>query len=221
MSFFIAENCSKSRSSLCESTMPIQPSNEIRSIDDAKCGINYTSDEMKSCKESDIIRNLLLDSSIFLNRAEELFDTYTYQPLVSHTTSSQDCGTADTKLLLECGKELLEHKSLQCRVGVHPFPYIHFKKSKICISLDRLVKEICDGIQYLKSYYKLAGNMIVIDTLHTVLKKDIWCNGLVNGAWDLGWRNGFTLDEIDQVVLDIEQKILSGIIEDVIMDMDI
>ncbi|KAL3532459.1 hypothetical protein ACH5RR_005980 [Cinchona calisaya] len=216
-----SETCNDSRSSLCESTEPIQPNNEITSTDDAKCGTNYTLNEMKSCQGSDALRSLLLDSSSFLNRAEELFDTHTHQSFVSHTTISEDYGMDDFKLLLECGKELLEHKSLQCRVTVHPFPHIHIKKSKICISLDRLMNEICDGIEYLRSYCKLAGKTIVVDTLQTVLQKDMFCKEAVNGVWDLGWRNGFTLDEIDQVVLDIEQKILSRIIEDLLMDMEI
>lgn len=214
------ENCNISKNSVSESAKPIQPNIEIRSADDANCGINYTLNVMTSCNGSDTIRNLLMDSS-FLNRAEELFDIHTYQPLVSDTISSQDCGMDDNKILLECGRELLEHKSLQCRVAVHPFPHIHIKKSKIRIPLDRLLHEICNGIEYLRSYHKLSGNAIVIDTLHTVLQKDMWCKGVVSGAWDLGWRNGFTLDEIDQVVLDMEQKILSAIIEDVLMDMKI
>ncbi|KAL3535739.1 hypothetical protein ACH5RR_004200 [Cinchona calisaya] len=208
-----------SRNFPCESTNPIQPNNEIRSMDDVGCGIRYNLTEMKSCKRSNTTRNLLLDSSSFLNHAEELFETHACQPIMSHITGLHDYGTADTKLLIECAKELLEHKSFQCRVAVDPLARIHIKLSKTCISLDRLINEICDGIEYLRSYCKLARKTIVVDSLSAMLQNDMWCKGMVNGTWDFGWRNGFTLDEIDQVVVDIEQKIWSGILEDVLTDM--
>ncbi|XP_071911006.1 uncharacterized protein [Coffea arabica] len=213
------DNCSNNRTFPCESTYSVQPNNGIRSMDNAKCGINCNLTEVKSCKRDNNTRKLLLDSSSFLCHAEELFETRAYQAAVSHKPGLHSHGTADTKLLLECAKELLEQKSLQYRVAGHPLPHICIKKSKICISLDHLVNEISDGIQYLRSYCKLAGKTIVVDALSTVLQKDMWCKGVVNGGWDFGWRNGFTLDEIDQVVIDIEQKILTGIIDDMLMDM--
>lgn len=213
------DNCNNSKSSPCESTYSVQPNNNIRSMDNAKCGIKCNITEMKNCKRDNTTRKLLLDSSSFLCHAEELFDTRAYQPVVSHKRGLHSDGAADTKLLLECAKELLEKKSLQYSVAIHPLPHICIKKTKICISLDRLVNEICDGIEYLRSYCKLADETILVDTLSTVLQKDMWCKGAVNGAWEFGWRNGFTLDEVDQVVIDIEQTILTGIIDDVLMDM--
>lgn len=217
----MADSGNKSRNSLSKSTNSIQSNNEIRSMDDAGCDIKYNLTEIKSCKRSNTTRNLLLDSSTFRSHAGELFDTHVCQPIVSHITDLHDQGTVDNKLLLECAKELLEHKSFQCRVALHPLPHIPIEKSKICISLDRLVNEICDGIEYLRSYYKLPDMTIVVDILAGVLQKDMWCKGVVNGAWDFGWRNGFTLDEIEQVVVDIEKKVLNGIIEDMLMDMAI
>ncbi|KAM2407326.1 hypothetical protein ACFX1X_026523 [Malus domestica] len=87
-------------------------------------------------------------------------------------------------------------------------------KSRICITLDKLVEEVCSRIENLRNYSKLAGERLLADSLYLMLKRDIMCKGVVNGTWDSGWRNGFSRDEAEQVVNDTEKLALDGLIEE-------
>ncbi|KAA8520319.1 hypothetical protein F0562_014575 [Nyssa sinensis] len=38
------------------------------------------------------------------------------------------------------------------------------------------------------------------------LKRDLSCKGMRSGAWDLGWTNEFTMEEVEKVLADIEKQ---------------
>nr|GMD93321.1 uncharacterized protein LOC109175068 isoform X1 [Ipomoea batatas] len=161
-------------------------------------------------------KNLLLSNTSFLSHAEELFDIYAWQPVELKPDSSHS-ETPETKLLLDCASELLESKKLQITLSVDTLP----KKpiwSQVHISLDKLVAEICYGIETLKSYKDLTATLSA-DTLFALVERDLQCNVAVSGgAWDLGWRKGFTYDEVEHVVADMEKLLLGGILEDALAD---
>ncbi|XP_019179895.1 PREDICTED: uncharacterized protein LOC109175068 isoform X2 [Ipomoea nil] len=161
----------------------------------------------KSNLEADTIKNLLLSSTSFLSHAEELFDIYAWQPVELKPDSSHN-ETPETKLLLDCASELLESKKLQKKAI----------RSQEHISLDKLVGEICDGIETLRSYKDLITATLSADTLFALVERDLQCNVAVSGAWDLGWRKGFTYDEVENVVADMEKLVLGGILEDALAD---
>ncbi|KAJ7969600.1 DUF4378 domain-containing protein [Quillaja saponaria] len=159
------------------------------------------------------LKYLLLNSQSFIIRAEELFNLYVDCPKSLQTSETNNYGIVNLRLYSECANELIERKSLQI---LHPLLVTSVGNSRLCISLDKLVEEICNSIQNLESYGKASWENLSVDSLYTIMDRDMMCKGLVQGIWDLGWRHGFSVDEVEQVVNDIEKQVLSGLIEEVI-----
>uniref|UniRef100_M1B9T6 Uncharacterized protein n=2 Tax=Solanum tuberosum TaxID=4113 RepID=M1B9T6_SOLTU len=89
---------------------------------------------------------------------------------------------------------------------------------KYYVSFDKLMNEICDGIEVLRCYNKVAGKNLSADALYPLLERDLWCKGVVGSAWDLAWRTGLTNNEVEQVVTDIEKYLLAAFIDDLLTD---
>lgn len=206
---FVADDHSKAESLSCVSTKTT-----IQSESSSECKeCDQFCISPKSKPEDNTTKNLLLSSTSFLNHAEELFDIYAWQPVALKPDSSHN-ETPETKLLLDCASELLENKKLQITPSVDTLPKKPIR-SQVHISLDKLVDEISDGIETLRSYKDLT---LSTDTLFALVERDLCCNVAVSGAWDLGWRKGFTHDEVEHVVADMENLLLSGILEDAFAD---
>ncbi|OIS98095.1 PREDICTED: uncharacterized protein LOC109233383 [Nicotiana attenuata] len=202
----VIDNIANGESFPCESSG--------RLAEHANCNIDLDFTENENFNSRATTRYLLFSSESFLCRSEELFETDAWEPTVWQITSV-DHEIADSRLLLDCANELLENRRSQCALAVDP---LSLKMRKIPTSFDKLVNEICDGIEVLRSYHKVAGKNLSADALHPLLERDLWCKGVVSSAWDLGWRNGLTNNEVEQVVTDIEKYLLSGFIDDVLTD---
>ncbi|KAM6583175.1 hypothetical protein CsatB_010177 [Cannabis sativa] len=178
------------------------------------CEITY---DKTSISETSL-RDVLLSSLSFQSCAEELFDVNMNNSsstnIIQCQTSCIDDFEAQTlRLPLECAKEIMERKSFQGSQTIYPLlPCI--AKSRISISMEMLVEDVMKGIESLAIYRKLGGEDLV-DCLYAMLERDLMCNGVVNGIWDSGWKTGFSLDEAEQVVNDIEKLVLTGLIEEV------
>ncbi|XP_019191918.1 PREDICTED: uncharacterized protein LOC109186411 isoform X2 [Ipomoea nil] len=188
---------------ISDETLPCDPN-----VLTVECDINI---ESKSCT-----RSLLLSSASFLSQAEELFGTDAWQPGAA-SSFKHDCsqnGTVETKLLLDCACELLSNKKAQCTLSFDP---LSVRRSGDGVSLDMLVSEICEVIEGLRSYEDPAG-ALGVDTLCSLTRKDQWCKGVVSGTWDLGWSKGFSSDEVEKIIGEIEKQVLCGMIEDTVAD---
>ncbi|CAH9078777.1 unnamed protein product [Cuscuta epithymum] len=163
--------------------------------------------------ESNTTKNFLLSSTPFLTRAEELFHACTWEPVVKPVYLNDEM--PDTKVLLDCASELLDNKYTQSKMSSDRLPI----RSRACIiPLDKLVAEICDGIDTLISYRDLTTDAPCVDASSALIERDLWCKGAVRRACDLGWREGFTCNEVENVVADMEKLLLSGILEDALDD---
>ncbi|XP_028058662.1 uncharacterized protein LOC114262502 [Camellia sinensis] len=178
-----------------------------KSSEEANHCINST--EKKCFRTEANVEDLLLSSPLFLSYAEEHFNINDKHAIVLQKTSSNDSGIADARFLVDCAKELVQHKSLRCSQTKHPLLLASLRCSKISISLAKLVEEVRDGIENLRSYSKHAGEKLVLD---------LESKGVMSGAWDLGWRHDFTVDEVEQVVGDIEKLLFKELIEDLFAD---
>ncbi|XP_060209800.1 uncharacterized protein LOC132636796 isoform X2 [Lycium barbarum] len=210
-----SDNLKNDESSAAESAMPsIQCVNDIPLMEHISYQVNLDSTENENLKSRATTRHILLSSESFLSRAEELFDTDAWEPTLWQTISL-DNEISNSKLVLECANELLENKRSQHALEISKNPV---NESRVSISFDKLVTEICDSIDVFKNYTKVDGNSLSVDTLYALHERDIWCNGMVSTTWDLGWRNAFTLDEVEQIVTYIEKHLLNGIIDVVITE---
>lgn len=215
----IAENCSNYPCSLHE--VPILSPLHERSVEPAKGVSDHIVPSRIKRKSSKAITNLkafLLSNSSLLSHADEIFDLNVTQPMALQTRDNDSFGVADPRLSLDCAHELMELKSLQDSQTAHPLLQTRLGNSIGCITMDHLVDEVCDGIEHLRSYNKLAGENLPSDNIYAMLNSDLKCKGSMTSIWDLGWRNGYSLDEIDQVVSDIQKLVLRGLIEDILVD---
>ncbi|KAF3441925.1 hypothetical protein FNV43_RR15840 [Rhamnella rubrinervis] len=194
------EHYSRCQSSPCDVSLP-RTDLETDTIEEVS---NY----IRPCK-TDNLRAQLLSSPTFLSFVEELFDLTPNTSTVSQTHCAEDFGASSMRLTLDCANELIKRKSSQYPQRFHP-------TLRGCISLEDLLVEICNGIETLRNYSKLAGENLPVDSLFAILEKDTMCKGVVNGIWDSGWSSECSLDAAEKVVNDIEKLVLRGLIEEVI-----
>ncbi|KAF3657500.1 putative rho guanine nucleotide exchange factor 8-like [Capsicum annuum] len=214
----VTDNTVNGESFPCESSVPlIHCVADIKLVEHINCNINVDFTENENLNSRSTTRYLLLSSESFLCRSEELFETDVLEPTIRQTTSV-DHEIVNSAFLLDCAKELLEHKRSQCALAVDPLSLKAIKMRKFSVSFDKLVSEICDGIEVLRSHDKAAGKNLSADAVNSLLERDLWCKGVASSAWDLGWRTGLTNNEVEEVVTDIEKYLLTAFIDDLLAD---
>jgi len=176
--------------------------------------INISESFCKPDKESSELKYLLLTSQPFIEHAEKLLNLDVDSPKLLPKSESKEIG--NLILYLDCANEVTERKSLQGSQSVNPLTLTCKGNPRLHISLERLVDEICNAIEHLTSYSeKLAS-----DNIYAMMERDIkGSNGLINGIWNWGWRHGFSADEAEHVVTEVENLVLGGLIEEVIVNL--
>lgn len=177
--------------------------------------ISQSGKNEKTVGSEDNLGEFLLSSASFLSHAEEFFNLDVNGSTIFQTPSISSSAMCSTRLVLDCASEILECKSFRLPPTVSPLSLTLQGKSRVSISLYKLVEDVCIGIENLRRYSKLAGKSLIADSLYSMLERDVMCKGVGKGTWDLGWRNGFSGDEAEQVVSDIERLIFNGLIEEV------
>ncbi|XP_030529893.1 uncharacterized protein LOC115740542 isoform X2 [Rhodamnia argentea] len=176
------------------------------------------SEHEESYKRRCYVKAILLNDPSFVAHAQELFES-AQCPTVLEGYEKSYSGSADERLYLDFARELIDHKSLQaCQKSYFLLTTLQ-GTSRICISMDKLLEEICDGIDDLNDCCKFASAKLSVDGLYAVLKRDIWSKRMANGTWESGWRNGYSLHDAEQVVNDIENVLFSWLIEEAVEEL--
>ncbi|CAJ1951757.1 unnamed protein product [Sphenostylis stenocarpa] len=212
----IREICDQNQSSSSDDYFMLKSARENDAIPAEKAhdSINISETDCKSEKESSELKNLLLSSQSFIEHAEELLNLDDDCPKILQKSETKEI--ANLRLHLDCANELTERKSLQGSQAVHPLLLTCAGNPRLHISLGRLVDEVYSAIEHLTSYTeKLAS-----DNIYAMMERDIkGNNGLINGIWNWGWRHGFSADEAEQIVNEVENLVLGGLIEEVIVNL--
>lgn len=208
--FQIGEPCSTSQTSLCDDAILLTSKCERHLV-----SVEEVDDDSKSFKSGTDLKLLLSTHPAFLRQAEVLFDLNVNCPTGLQTSGINDFVGTDERLYMDCANELVKRMSLPDSKMVHPLLLTWLKNPRICISLDHLLEEVYNGVEILKSFSKLSCENLCTDSLYAILEKDISCKGVVSGVWDLGWRNGFSAHNSEQVVIDIEKQLLSRLIDEI------
>ncbi|PON50544.1 hypothetical protein PanWU01x14_222590 [Parasponia andersonii] len=214
----IEELCRESHISLFEITRPTPSANhetDSKNQEEELKNIDLCNNTDGSFKSEARLRDLLLGSPSFQSCAEEFFDLNTSSSSIIQTSCIDDFGASSLRLSLDCATEIIERKSIRDSQTFHLLLPTCIGKSKRSISIEMLVEEVIEGIETLNNYSKLADGDLLVDCLYAMLERDLMCKGVANGIWDSGWRSGFSLDEAEQVVTDIEKLVLTGLIEEV------
>ncbi|KAE9600312.1 hypothetical protein Lalb_Chr14g0371581 [Lupinus albus] len=175
----------------------------------------------KPDKEGSEVKHLLLTNQSFIGHAEELLNLDLDCPRTLQKIEIN--GIANARLYLDCANELTKRKSFQETQVVCPMSLTYAENSsRLITSLSKLVEEIHNAIENLTSYSeKNSGNKRASsDSIYAMMERDMKCNiGMINGIWNLGWRHGYSADEAEQVVNEVENLVFSGLIEEVIVNL--
>jgi hypothetical protein len=165
------------------------------------------------------LKQILIRSQLFLNTVEALFKLDI--PLgILRTGSEEYYHDEESKLILDCGYEIMKRKGKKEEFSVHPLMEI----STTCVkvkSLDKLIKELHKDLEKLK-FYGRNGNAecLVEDYLPKMVECDVYSWDLdVNCMWDFGWDKMFGFLEKDDVVRDVEKSMLNGLLDEVTRDL--
>ncbi|MBA0623545.1 hypothetical protein Godav_009003, partial [Gossypium davidsonii] len=127
----------------------------------------------------------------------------------------------ESKLVLDCGYEVMKSKGIRQELSVHPFLKVTIIPNKEK-TLDELVKQISEDIDKLKLYRRgRRENSPFEDYLPKMLEADV--NNKephLNCMWDKG-RNSmmFAFLEKDDVVRDAEKYVLNGLLDEMTRDI--
>lgn len=210
--FFISELRNNSQSSLDDGILLTSKcERDPMSIEEVDNDTSHISTESKNFKSGTDLKLLLSSKPAFLSEAQVLFDLNFDCPASLQTSGVDDFAGNEERLVMDCANELIKRMSLPDSKMVNPLLLNWLKNPRICISLNQLLEEVYEGVKNLKSYSKLAGT----DSLYAILEKDISWKGVLSGVWDLGWRNEFSALDSEQVVIDIENQLLSWLIDEI------
>ncbi|CAJ1936975.1 unnamed protein product [Sphenostylis stenocarpa] len=172
-------------------------------------------------KEGTELKHFLLTSPSFIGHAKKLFNLDVDYP---NTLQKNETiySMLNLRLYLDCAYELSERKSLQESQVARSLLLACGGNSRLQMSLGRLVEEICDGIENLKFYkedYDSGAEGFEDNDVFAMMEKDMKCNGETNGMWESGWKRGFCADEAGLVVNKIESLLITGLIEDLVINL--
>ncbi|CAK7337416.1 unnamed protein product [Dovyalis caffra] len=211
------EHCSDSQSSPHNQTL-VAPEHEkdAKSSEEANDHMGLLGRDGKGFESGTQLNALLLGSPLFLTRAEELFDINMNSPKTFSTSGIYNSRIANMELSLDYANEYIELRSRLDSQKRHPLLRTYTGDSRLNLSLEKLVEEVVNGAETLTNYSKLGSYTLPTDSLYGILERDIRSgSGVVSGTWDLGWRNGFSVDEAEQAVDDIEKLLVSELIEEI------
>ncbi|CAJ1936538.1 unnamed protein product [Sphenostylis stenocarpa] len=161
---------------------------------------------------------ILVMSQLFVNTAEALFKlNIPFNVLQGGGREIQDQAS---KLILDCGYEVMKRKGIRQELKVHSYSTISMGTANI-ITFDDLVRQLNEDMEKLKFYSRKKSYQVVEeDYLSKMLEHDVYDKDPdMNCMWDLGW-NDETLAFIEKydVIRDTEKHILSVLLDEITLD---
>lgn len=126
----------------------------------------------------------------------------------------QDSESTNSGLFQDCINEFLEHETRR-KIPLHSTSIL---ASRSCGSEDDFMREIVKEVENLRNYSNFSKESSNGDTVYGFLERDLWSSKM-GGTWSSGWKDGCTLDEIEEAVLDLERMVLSKLIDDVLVEL--
>lgn len=165
------------------------------------------------------LKQILITSELFLNTAEALFKLNI--PFDILHAGSHECRDKESKLVLDCGYEVMKRKGRKQELTCHPYLKISIGSVKVR-TLDDLIKQLHKDFDALK-FYGRNGNpeCDVEEYLPKMLEPDVYLRDPeVNCMWDLGWNEMmFAFLERDDVVRDVERHLLNALLDEITRDL--
>lgn len=216
------ENCDDSLNESCEdSTQPTPLENGTKYPDEAREQSKHDLKESNVFQPKTTADFTLSGTPESLPQVEGLSENCdASQPIVLPAlTGLHDSAVVDSKLLQDYANELLESKSQRHKPLINPLSQVPINDLALFMSKELLMAEAHIGMENLRSYSDPGVDSVpAADIVFSVLQRDLRCTGPAAGAWDLGWPEGFTWAEVEQIVSYLEKLITSELIEEVLVD---
>lgn len=197
----------------CEDTLyTVQHENDTSSPEEATKSTKHHLSESTCYETKTTSSNILPRSFSFLTRVEDLFDNINTPIVLQVLNGLHGCDGTSSKLLMDCANELLENGSQRNIPSIHPLTQRPLENPSFCISTDHLMQEVQNGIKSLISY----RNRVPTNAISALLENDLWC--MERNAWDVGWRDEFTGDEVHEIACDLDKVILGELVAEVLVE---
>lgn len=122
---------------------------------------------------------------------------------------------ASFKLFQDCINEFLEDENQRH----NPLIPKSILPSRVCISEDQMMRDILRNIENLRNYSKVSNERCNSDTVSGLLERDLNLS-TIGGVWSTTcWKDGCTVNEVEETFLDLEKIVLSKLIDDVLMEL--
>ncbi|XP_050218734.1 uncharacterized protein LOC126669330 [Mercurialis annua] len=214
LEFETEKHCDISHSSFSIVSRPAPKSGkDSENSKEADDEMTQSSTDNTRFKTGNLLKDLLLSSVSFLNSAEKAFHLNVSYPKIL-PTEIHDSGVIDMKLCLDYANEFIERRSLPDSQIRHPI-ITYIANPRTHLSLEQLVDEVCSGVETLKRYNKLSDYEVCADGVYGILERDMMCAEVLSGIWDSGWRNGCSLNEVEQTVNGLEKLLVNELMEEV------
>ena len=161
------------------------------------------------------LKCILVMSQLFVNTAEALFRLSI--PFSNFQGGGQDNQDEGSKLILDCGYELMKRKGIRQELKIHTCSKISIITMNIR-SLDDLVRQLNKDMERLKFYARNRSCQVdVEDYLPKMLEHDVYDKDPdIDCMWDLGWNDEtFAFIEKYDVIRDTEKHILSVLLDEI------
>ncbi|KAG5041845.1 hypothetical protein GmHk_05G014716 [Glycine max] len=188
-------------------------------VNNSNLNISEKSIQQPLTESENCLKWILVMSQLFVNTAEALFKlNIPFNVLQGGGRENQDEGS---KLILDCGYEVMKRKGIRQELKVHSYSRISMGSMNI-ISLDDLVRQLNEDMEKLKLYGRKKSCQAddVEDYQSKMLEHDVYDRDPdMNCMWDLGW-NDETVAFIEKydVIRDTEKHILSVLLDEITVD---
>ncbi|RWW28002.1 hypothetical protein GW17_00007542 [Ensete ventricosum] len=143
-------------------------------------------------------------------------------PPARHGQTEPEEVDEDAKLYWDCAEESVARRSHHRDLCGHPLLRACSRSSSAAddAAVDELVGEISRGMRRLAGYGEADEEVASTDGLYVRLERDLGGrDGWLNAMWDLGWRNGICVEEVGGVVGQVEERVMSALLDEAAMEL--
>ncbi|MBA0710973.1 hypothetical protein Golax_010214 [Gossypium laxum] len=201
---------------------PLQGTDEANTYEKPHNQSTYASKMPQPLTESENhLKQILMKSQLFTNTTEALFKLDI--PIGILHGNVHNYNEQESKLLLDCGYEVMKRRGRRQELSAHPFLQVSISSSTSnkAKSLDDLVKPMCKDFDKLKSYGREGKEDCSFeDYLPKMIEVDVNNKEAdLNCMWELGWNCMMFALEKDDIVRDVEKYVLNGLLVGITRDL--
>ncbi|CAL0312330.1 unnamed protein product [Lupinus luteus] len=179
------------------------------------CTISKISTQKPLTDSENSLKWILVMSQLFINTAESLFRLKI--PLSVLQNGGSDNQDEGSKLILDCGYEVMKRKGIRQELKAHTYSNISISAVKVR-SLDDLVRQLNKDMEKLQFYGRNRSLQVEVeDYLPKMLENDVYNKDPeIDCMWDLGWNDEtFAFIEKYDLIRDTEKHILSVLLDEI------